>query len=149
MSGATPVPHGTLPDLEDPRFAPFWRATGEGRIDLPQCENCDTLVWPPRPVCPVCLGDAFRWSDAGTRGEIYSWTVVHHATVDTMPGPYIVVVVALSNAPGVRLLGNMWSIDEQELAIGLPVEASFDDVGEGTTLVNWRPITTAQRHDAA
>jgi uncharacterized OB-fold protein len=144
VSVPVPVPHGVLPETADPRFARFWTAARECRLEIPRCAGCDGYVWPPRPICPRCLGNDLRWVEAGTRGEVYTWTVVHHATVETMPGPYIVVVVSLTDAPGVRLLGNMWTIAGEELAIGLPVEAVFDDVGEGVTLVNWRPFVKAR-----
>ena len=75
-------------------------------------------------------------------GEIYSWTVIHRSVT---PGfdhgtPYAVVLVELSEAKGVRMIGNVVDLPLDRLAAGLVVEAVFTPTADGTTtLVCWRP----------
>ena len=77
------------------------------------------------------------------RGRIYSWErawhPVHPALTDH--GPYIVVLVELPDAGGVRMLGNLLGDPRQAVQIGAPVEAVFephDEAAPPFTLVQWR-----------
>jgi uncharacterized OB-fold protein len=58
-------------------------------------------------------------------------------------GPYIVVLVELPVAGGIRMLGNLLGDPRQLVRIGAPVEAVFephDDAKVPFTLVHWKPI---------
>ena len=60
-------------------------------------------------------------------------------------GPYIVVLVELPHADNLRMLGNLLGDPMQEIVIGSPVEAVFEDHDDGTppyTLVQWQPPAT-------
>jgi uncharacterized OB-fold protein len=74
------------------------------------------------------------------RGTVFSHATVHRAF---LPGletavPYVVAVVALDDAPGVRLVSNVIDVDPAAVRIGLPVEVCFEDVGEGVTVPRFR-----------
>jgi uncharacterized OB-fold protein len=49
--------------------------------------------------------------------------------------PYVVAVVALDDAPGVRLVSNLLDGDP---AIDLPVEVVFDDVSDTVSVPRFR-----------
>jgi uncharacterized OB-fold protein len=51
--------------------------------------------------------------------------------------PYLVVVVEIADAEGLRLLGNLLGDPLQDVRIGGPVEAVFEHHDE-YTLVQWR-----------
>lgn len=75
------------------------------------------------------------------RGRIYSyervWHPVHPALKDACP--YIVVLVELPDAGGVRMVGNLLGDPRQEVKFGAEVEAVFEDhKDEGITVVQWR-----------
>jgi uncharacterized OB-fold protein len=56
-------------------------------------------------------------------------------------GPYIVVLVELPEAGGVRMLGNLLGDPRQAVQIGASVEAVFephDEAAPPFTLVQWR-----------
>ena len=55
---------------------PFWDATAEGRLVLPHCEECTTVIWYPRAFCPACGSTSVSWVDAAGTGSVYSCTVV-------------------------------------------------------------------------
>ena len=129
--------HGALPDVTDPQFAPFWDATRQERIAIPRCDACTRFVWPPRPICPNCYADRFTWTDVATEGHLFSWTVVQHATVDTMSPGYVAAIVELEGGDGLRLLGNLWDYPPEDLRVGMRVHARFDRVTSKCTLVNW------------
>jgi uncharacterized OB-fold protein len=78
------------------------------------------------------------------RGQIYSWErawhPVHPALKDA--GPYVVVLVELPHAGGIRMIGNLLGDPHQEVRIGAAVEAVFEHHETGPTpytLVQWKP----------
>jgi hypothetical protein len=50
--------------------------------------------------------------------------------------PYLIVLVELSHADGVRMVGNLLGDPRQEVRIGSAVHASFED-HDGYSLVQW------------
>jgi hypothetical protein len=52
--------------------------------------------------------------------------------------PYNVAVVELDE--GVRMVGNVLGISGGELREGTEVEVVFEDVEEGVSLPQWRPV---------
>jgi uncharacterized OB-fold protein len=79
------------------------------------------------------------WVPAAPRGTVFAWERVWHPVMPALAdrGPYIVVVVELADAAGLRLLGNLLGDPLQEVTIGTPVEAVFEDHDE-YTLVQWK-----------
>jgi len=52
--------------------------------------------------------------------------------------PYTVVVVALEETPGVRIVSNLVDAAPEELRVGLPVEVFFEDVSAEVTVPRFR-----------
>ena len=131
-----------LPDVKDPDLGPFWSGTAAGKLQVKQCGACRRYHWPPRLGCPHCGSDAVEWVAVAPRGTVYSWTVVHRSQTPGFESevPYAVVLVALDEAAGVRIVGNLVNLEPDQLKAGLAVEAVFTPAGDGAvTLVNWRP----------
>lgn len=105
----------------------FWEATREGRITLCRCTECGT--WLPRPVerCAECGGPASFSEVAGT-GTVYSFIVVHHATVPTFASlvPYVIALVEFDEGP--RLPGILLGEHGPGVAIGQRVRAELTEV---------------------
>jgi uncharacterized OB-fold protein len=58
--------------------------------------------------------------------------------------PYVVALVELPHAGGVRMLGNLVGDPRVDVAIGTTVEAVFEDHDhpeQPYTLVHWRPLS--------
>ena len=77
------------------------------------------------------------------RGTIYSfervWHPVHPALKEQ--GAYLVALVELPHADGVRLIGNLLGDPQQPVIIGSQVTGVFehhDDVDDPFTLLQWR-----------
>ena len=75
-------------------------------------------------------------------GIIYSyervWHPVHPALKDQ--GPYLIVLVELPQADGVRLVGNLLGDPHRAVVIGAPVTAVFEhhrDAEPPFTLLQW------------
>jgi uncharacterized OB-fold protein len=75
---------------------------------------------------------------ASGRGTVFTYTVArrptHEAFADRVP--YVIAVVELEEGP--KLTTNIVGVDPEQVAIGMPVHATFDDVGD-VTLVLFQP----------
>jgi NAD(P)-dependent dehydrogenase (short-subunit alcohol dehydrogenase family)/uncharacterized OB-fold protein len=58
-------------------------AAAEGRFALQVCEDCKTVIYPPRDCCPSCLSARLPFRDVSRGGALLAETTVH-----TSPEPY-------------------------------------------------------------
>lgn len=122
--------------------AEFWAATLQQKLMIQRCKGCQRWQWGPEIICRSCGGEELGYEEVEPVGEIYSWQrcwyPVHPALKETVP--YLVVMVELAQAPGVRMIGNLVGDGEQELAVGDRVTAVFEHHPgeEPYTLVQWQ-----------
>jgi len=118
---------------------PFWDATAQGRIDLARCDNCGFIAYYPRSICPDCQSTDLTWQTMAGSGSVYSFTVTRagggRAWKEHLP--FVVAYVQLDEGP--IMLTNIVDCDPDSVEIGMAVTAVFDDTGEGTALVRFRP----------
>lgn len=133
-SGAPPAELAVL--TPDSWTEPFWVAAADHRLVVPRCTSCGTFRMPPSPFCYVCQSQEVDWVEHTGEGRVYSYTVIHHAVVALMRDalPYVVVVVELPDAGGVRLVSNLVDCDTTAVAVGMPVRVVWDDVSEGVAV---------------
>ncbi|HVA42536.1 MAG TPA: Zn-ribbon domain-containing OB-fold protein [Acidimicrobiales bacterium] len=123
-AGGLPAPE-PYPNTED---APFWAGTAEGRLVLPKCTNCGTVIWYPRQFCSECSGRDVEWFQASGRGTIYARTVVHRAQGPWRDAaPYVIAYVELEEGP--RVLTNIIGVDPAAVEVGQEVHAVFIPAG--------------------
>jgi uncharacterized protein len=133
MSDPIPFP---LPAITDDT-RPFWDACRRRELRVQRCTSCGTLRHPPAPACWQCRGFAHEWIALSGLGTVFSHAVVHRAFLPELAShvPYTIVVVALDDAPGIRLVSNLV---DGEARIGLPVEVVFEDVAPEVTVPRFR-----------
>ena len=119
---------------------PFWDGCRRRQLLVQRCSACATFRHPPTPVCWRCRSFAHEWVAASGRGTLFSYAVVHRAFLPSLAErvPYTVAVVALDDAPGVRLVSNVIGAAPETLAIGLPLEVVFEDVTAEVTVPRFR-----------
>jgi uncharacterized OB-fold protein len=117
----------------------FWDGTAEGRIDLPRCTQCGLVVWYPRAICPDCHSDALVWETMAGTGTVYSFTVTRAGSGRRWREnlPFVVAYVRLDEGP--TMLTNIVDCAAATVTIDMAVTAVFDDTGEGSSLVRFRP----------
>jgi uncharacterized OB-fold protein len=125
----------------NPEVKQFWDATADGRLLLPRCQDCQAVIWFPRPFCPECASTNIDWFQASGRGTVYSYTVNRRGQAD-MPdyrnaGVYVLAYVELEEGP--RVMTNIVDCDPDSVQIGQQVEVVFHDTGQGTALPRFRP----------
>ena len=130
-----------LPDGLDARY---WEGAQRHELWLQRCA-CGAWQWGPEWICHRCLAFDPGWERVSGHGRIYSWERVWHPVHPALGDavPYVVVLVALPDADEVRMIGNLVGDPLQPVEIGAPVEALFEDHGEGEppyTLVQWQVV---------
>jgi len=110
---------------------PFWDGCAAGELRVQRCTACSAKQFPPRGRCGECGSDALEWVPTGSRGEVYSFTVVHRAPRQAFRAdcPYVVALVDV--APGARLMLNVVGCDPDAVYIGMPVGIEFDERVDG------------------
>lgn len=121
---------------------PFWEGLQQEKLLLQRCNGCNRWQWGPEWVCHRCHSFDLRYEETAAEGIIYSheriWHPVHPALAEQ--GPYVVVLVELPHADGVRIVGNLVGDPHQPLIIGAPVHAVFEhhlDDDPVHTLLQW------------
>lgn len=123
--------------------APFWEGTRSHELRVQHCPACGAFQWGPEFCCHRCLRFDPDWVVVEPHGRVHGWTRSWHPTHPALAGhgPYLVAVVELPGAGGVRMIGNVVGDPEAPIAVGQPVEAAFEDHDDATppvTLVQWR-----------
>jgi uncharacterized OB-fold protein len=132
------APHRPVP-YPDEVSEPFWKACSRHELVIQRCASCRAFRFPPQPMCPKCRSMESSWEPASGRGRVWSWVVAHPPVLPSFADrvPFNVAVIELEE--GVRMIGNLPEIDNEDIRQDLPVEVTFEDVEEGVSLPQWRP----------
>ncbi|MDX3693264.1 OB-fold domain-containing protein [Streptomyces europaeiscabiei] len=128
-----------LTPVVDDDGAPFWEYAAQGELRIQACADCGELRFPPRPCCPHCRSFATEWRRVTGRGRIWSYVLPHPPLLPDYAeqAPYNVVLVELTDAPRIRLVGNLVSepgarldsVPVERLRIGARVQVVFTATG--------------------
>ena len=114
-----------LPELT-PATEWFWKSGADGTLRIQECTDCNALIHPPVPICPVCRSRSWAPKEVSGRATIVGFTVNTQPWLPDFPPPYVVAVVALDEDPGVRLTTNIVDCPPDEVAIGQVVQVRFE-----------------------
>lgn len=119
----------------------FWDGVNAHELRI-QKRPDGSLQHPPVPAIWQDKEAQIEYQVASGKGTVFSF-VVHHAP--KVPGrtlPFVIALVELDE--GVRMLGELRSVNPAEVEIGMPVRATYIDFPEGDagpawTLYAWEP----------
>ena len=125
----------------------FFRALkDEGALMGTYCTECDVMYVPGRLYCERCFAhlDDEAWFDAGTRGRVHTFTVMHLGLDgEPLETPRILAFVEIGDSDG-GLVHNLGEVDLEEIFIGMPVEAvlkpAAERTGSITDILYFKPI---------
>lgn len=137
---------------------PFWEAAADGRLSVPRCDRCATVIWYPRGFCPACGSLDVTWIDLPGTGTVYSLAVPRRGQgAYRDAAPYVLAYVeldlpdptdagageasgaAIGAAAGPRIITNVVDCDPDSVRIGDRVAVVFDPTASGHALVRFRP----------
>ena len=134
MESVMPTP--TLPAISSVT-QPFWDATAQGRLMLPRCNGCGRHFFRPEVACTHCFATNWQWVQASGRGSLYSYSIVHKAPAPGFVVPLVLAVVELEEGPFV--FSNLVACAQDEVHIGMSLQAQFDEVSPGIHLPRFHP----------
>jgi len=131
----------TLPEVDRPETAQFWRGCRERQLSLPRCRSCGRYHWYPLPTCPYCQGTDLEWAPVSGRATLFAWTEVRYPFVRELADrlPLLVALVTPEEAPEIRLVTNLVGCAEPDLRVGMPVAVVFEDINETVTMPMFQP----------
>ena len=136
------------PPIPYPESEGFWMGCRRQELLICRCGDCSRYCHPPLPVCPSCQSWNMGWDKVSGRGRVEGFTIVTRALFPGFPVPYNVVRVALEEQEGLLLLGNLVDCKPEEIAVGMPVQATFEEISPETTLYYFRKAATADPPEA-
>jgi uncharacterized protein len=114
----------TRPDVEvtvTQDSLPFWAGLTRGEIVTAWCDACDRGIWPPLSHCPACLSPSTRTRSLGSRGSVYSFSVVHQGDPAFAGAePYVLAYVTVDNGP--TIMCNVTGVPPADIYIGMRVK---------------------------
>ena len=117
-------------------FEGFWTGVDQGKLLLQKCADCGEWRHIPKPMCPKCHSVEKEWVPVSGKGVVYSWVTYKESPHPAFKTPYSVVLVELEE--GMRIVSNLVDVKPDEIAIGMPVEVTFDKITEEVTLPKFK-----------
>jgi uncharacterized OB-fold protein len=116
---------------------PFWESLRGHSAEVQRCDSCGAFRYVPKEICPRCHSRSATWTPIDGRGEIYTYTIVRRAPTPAYQAeaPYAIVHVTMQE--GFRMIGTTTGISLDDVRIGLPVRADYDDVTPEWTLLRF------------
>ena len=124
----------------------FWDATREQRYLVQWCAACDAPIFYPREVCPSCLSaESLEWRESNGTGIVYAISVQHRPGNPTMADrvPYAVALVEVDAGDGVRtvrVMSNVVDCEPSDVAVGMPVTMTWEELSDGRHLPLFTPV---------
>lgn len=102
-----------------------------------RCAGCDRWIYPAAPRCTACGGESVEMVVRGD-GIVFTYTVAHHPYRPVIPVPYVIALVELDEAPGLRIAATVVGYDPERVRIGMPVSAR-NETRDGITATVFVP----------
>lgn len=118
-----------LPALT-PENEHFWTGGATGALRFLRCSVCRSFVHPPAPVCGGCLGRDLAVEAVSGLGTVFSFTVNHQPWYPGLEPPYVIAIVELADAAGLRLTTRIVRCAPDGVRIGMRVRVVFEQHGD-------------------
>jgi hypothetical protein len=112
---------------ENPSFtiSSFYKFVSEKRLMAAKCNECGTVLLPPKPMCTKCLSTNLKWIELEGTGKLISYTIIHIAPEQFQSIiPYTVGIIELK--PGLRLPGMICGVAPEKIRVGMNLKIDFE-----------------------
>lgn len=138
--GVKPIP------IADDLTRGYWDAARAHELRIQRCSSCGDYQHPPHAACHNCGGSGLEWTRLSGRGVVYSFILDHRMMTPGFHEPYAVaqIVPVEAQRDTVRITTNIRGCALDDIYIGMPVDAIFEDVSAAVTLPQFAPAPEAQ-----
>jgi uncharacterized OB-fold protein len=127
-----------LPELT-PENTAFWTGGEQGKLMIAHCDACSKAIHPPE-LDLSSLSESFGQRKAGFRLRRGADLYRQPPAMDARPkAPYVLAIVAIDGAEGVRVTAQLVDTDPGKIAVGMRVRAVFEQVEE-IWIPRFRPV---------
>jgi len=98
----------------------FWDELEQNHLVTTQCQDCNTLHWPPRSFCNKCYSAKVDWVDLPSTGTLITWTKVTAPPEGFSKDGYMVGIVKLVDSE-LQVFGQIRPT-EKEIKKNIPVK---------------------------
>jgi len=142
LDSGLPIPVPAVDGLDKP----YWEGLTVEELRIQRCKSCAGWQWGPEWLCHHCHGFDLSFQTIEPRGQLYSYERVWHPVHPALKaqGPYVVALVALDEAPGVRVVGNLLGDPLQAVPIGAAVRGVFEHHRQADpphSLLHWQLVS--------
>jgi len=113
-----------LPTLDE-HTRGFWTSGADGVLRVQHCASCARFVLPPRGGCPDCAAACDYVAVSGD-ATLFTYTVAHQQFHPSVPTPFIIAVVELTEQPELRMVTNIVDCDPADLVTGMGLSVRFE-----------------------
>jgi len=131
-----------LPEI-DADNREFWDSCKRHEMRLQHCSACGYWRYYPSPICHQCGSFEVEWRPITGLGTVYTFSVIHHPPVPAFSAdiPYVYAVVELDEGP--MMPTNIIGVASEDVAIGMRVQVTYDDVTPEVTLPKFAPVESS------
>ncbi len=108
----------------------FYNFIADKKLMAAKCNECGTVLLPPKPMCTNCLSTNLKWIELKGAGKLLSYTIIHIAPVQFQSmAPYTVGIVEFDNElrlPAMIKDENGENISVERIKVGMDLRIDFD-----------------------
>jgi uncharacterized OB-fold protein len=110
----------------------FYKFVGEAKLMAARCNNCGTVILPPRPACSKCLSKDLHWIPVDNECKLLTYTMIHVSPKEfESKVPYALGIVKFNE--GGQLLGMIRDIEPDKLQVGMTLRMGFERTSTAST----------------
>jgi len=118
----------------------FWRGGADGELRILRCQDCQSWLHPPAPLCGECMSRELKPEAVSGYASVATFTVNRHPWVPGFDPPYVIAIVELDEQPGLRLTTNLIGVEIGDVRIGMRVQVVFEERDDGIFLPLFEPL---------